>query len=260
MNTPSPPPTITTTPPTGPSSSPPISLLIINPNSTLTMTEALQPIITPLLLSNTTTTYFTAPATAPPSINDTATSTLSTTLTLPHLLPLLPHHSAIILACYSAHPLIPLLRAATTIPVIGIFEASLYHSLALLQPEGKLAIITTGKPWEALLSRGVEEVLGGKGRLAGVWSTGLDADELERVGREEVERRVEGRVREMWSEEVGVVCLGCAGMVGLREVVERVVEEVAPGRGVRVVDGVEAAVGMVGGMLGRGYERVARRK
>ena len=52
--------------------------------------------------------------------------------------------------------------------------------------------------------------------------------------------------------DVEVVCLGCAGMVGLRDVVMDAAKEV--GRSIKVVDGVEAGVGVLVGLLGRGYE------
>ncbi|KAI5854880.1 Asp/Glu/hydantoin racemase [Tricharina praecox] len=248
--------------PSTPSTAIPRSLLIINPNSTTAMTTALVPIITPLLPPSFRATYFTGPPSSPPSINNEADSTASATACLPLLLPLLASHDAVLIACYSAHPLVPQLRARTAAPVIGILEASVYFSLALLGASGaaggKFGIVTTGAAWESLLATAVEELLGGKGRFAGVTSTGLDADQLHRVGREELEARMGEATRKLVGEgEEGkegaqgaeVVCLGCAGMVGLREVVEQAAKEV--GKSVKVVDGVEAGVGVLVGMVGR---------
>lgn len=88
-------------------------------------------------------------------------------------------------------------------------------------------------------------------------STGLNADELHRVGRGELEKRMEDAVEkalegEEGKGEVKVVCLGCAGMVGLGELVERKAKEMGK-KGVTVVDGVVAGVGVALGLEGR-YE------
>jgi Asp/Glu/hydantoin racemase len=147
-----------------------------------------------------------------------------------------------------------MLRKITDKPVIGIMEASVYHALALLPGTGQLGdkfgIVTTGKAWEELLSQGVEALLGGRGRLSGVESTGLDADQLHRVPKEELDQRMkEATKRLVQTGEVGVVCLGCAGMVGMKELVMEASKEA--GRSVRVVDGVEAGVVVLCGMVRR---------
>jgi len=126
----------------------------------------------------------------------------------------------------------------------------LYHALSLTGK--KFGIVTTGKAWETLLAEGVERQLGGGGRCKGVESTGLDADQLHAVPEEELKRRMsEAVVRLVEDGEAEVVCLGCAGMVGLREVVVKAASGV--GRSVKVVDGVQAGVGVLVGMLERGY-------
>ncbi|KAF8534675.1 Asp/Glu/Hydantoin racemase-domain-containing protein [Trichophaea hybrida] len=202
--------------------------------------SSLPPLLLPLLTPpKVTAIYFTGPPSSPPSINGLHTSDLSARECLPLLKPLLPNHDGFLVACYSAHPLIPALRALTKKPVIGIMEASIYHSLSLLSPQGKVGVVTTGKAWEALLTEG----------LGGVESTGLDADQLHKAGEGEVKRRMKEAVgRLLEGKGVEVVALGCAGMVGLEECVKEVGEEV------RVVDGVQAGVGVLVGMLGRGYE------
>ena len=56
--------------------------------------------------------YFTCPPVlgAIYSINSPSDSAASASICLEHLLPLLPHHDAFLVACYSQHPLVPLLR------------------------------------------------------------------------------------------------------------------------------------------------------
>ncbi|KAA6412454.1 MAG: hypothetical protein FRX48_03445 [Lasallia pustulata] len=245
----------------------PIRILIINPNSSSAMTEALKPVVEGLGFGD------------------------------------LKNHDAFLIACYSAHPLVPLLRAhqpPPTKPVLGIFEASVSASLLCLGANESFGIVSTGKVWEGLLTRAVGAFLGGKDgdgegeeeeakgkwrRFAGVETTGLSAGELHEAPREEVRRRVkeaaarlvagpqaggrdaraekegdgdavgvkhgargvEGKAEVGGERKVTAVCLGCAGMVGMEAWVREAVGE-ALGTGaedVRVVDGVKVGVGML---------------
>ncbi len=115
-------------------------------------------------------------------------------------------------------------------------------------------IVSTGDAWKGILGDAVREDILGRER-AGVWfagveTCGLDAGELHGDG--EVERRVReatGRLvrgKEGGGEmgEVGVVVLGCAGMVGMEGWVRGVA-----GEGVKVVDGVKAGVGALQGLV-----------
>ena len=100
-----------------------VSILIINPNSSLSMTEALKPLLEDLLHPELHFDFYTAPDSAPRSINDAATSEASTRETLPDLLLNFlglsegcharrnGRYSAYLVACYSAHPLTSILRA-----------------------------------------------------------------------------------------------------------------------------------------------------
>ncbi|KAI9878874.1 MAG: hypothetical protein M1830_010284 [Pleopsidium flavum] len=246
-----------------------VSILIINPNTTQSMTDNLKPLIESLGYTNTQYTYFTAP-TGPASINDAEDATLSTTHTLPHLLPLLAHHSTFLIACYSAHPLVPALKTHTSKPVLGIFEASVTAALQLLNDGEKFGIVSTGQVWEGLLTNAVCEFLGfpyphpqpyrreggerqAGARFAGVETTGLTASDLHNLPVAEVEERMrEAAMRLVRGGDVGVLCLGCAGMVGMERVVRGACVEVLGGergRAVKVVDGVVAGVGALVGLV-----------
>lgn len=121
----------------------------------------------------------------------------------------------------------------------------------------KFEIVSTGAVWEELLGRVVRDFLGGGSeRFAGVETTGLTAVELH----ERPEEEVWGMVREAAGRlvrrgDVPVVCLGCAGMVGMEAIVREGVRGVLGDDGrVRAVDGVKAGVGMLVGLVmgGRG--------
>lgn len=97
----------------------------------------------------------------------------------------------------------------------------------------------------------------GGGKFVGCETTGLSAVELHDLPAEEVRVKMVqateklarwGCQEEAYKRKLAVVCLGCAGMVGLEEAVREgcvnVMGEVE-GRKVSIVDGVKAGVGML---------------
>lgn len=222
-----------------------ISILVVNPNSSASMTAALAPLLHSLRLPSVTYTFFTAQPPSPASLDDVAAVELSAVVSLPHLLPLLPDHDGFIIACYSEHPLVSLLRAETHKPVLGIFEASVTQALLLLQPGERFGIVTTGRQWEPVLAGAVARFLGGAERCAGVCGVGVSAGGL---GGEGVGGRLKEAVGRLCDKGgVRVVCLGCAGMAGMGEAVKEAAREV--GGEVRVVDGLRAAAVDVVGLI-----------
>ena len=174
---------------------PRFSILVINPNSSTHMTDALKPILENLQYSDVQFDYFTAPQTATladgkvahgnPSINSGEESSQSALYCMPSIKPLVPKYDAFLVACYSAHPLVGMLQAeiqnlegerVPDIPtrrryVTGIFEASVLISLSLTsgfslvdkmnksQAKETFGIVSTGSVWEAELSKAVQEML-----------------------------------------------------------------------------------------------------
>ncbi|TKA58617.1 hypothetical protein B0A55_12586 [Friedmanniomyces simplex] len=246
-----------------PKSTPRRSILIINPNTTVAMTEALRPLIDALGYTTTRVTYFTAPS-GVPSINNESDAALSTSACLPTLKAKLPDHDAFLICCYSAHPLVPHLRRELSkqhlghIPVTGIFEASVAACLQLLSPGEKFGIVSTGSQWKSILGDAVAELLGSgrSTRYAGTETTGLDADELHSTPKGEVDRRMKAATRVLLVEKgAKAICLGCAGMAGMERVVrEGCVEALGEeeGKGVRIVDGVVSGVLFLEGALRAG--------
>ncbi|KEF51414.1 uncharacterized protein A1O9_12563 [Exophiala aquamarina CBS 119918] len=198
-----------------------LRMLIINPNTSTSMTESLAPLLDSLAYPSDSIqyTFFTSPngttATSTtgtpeavnlegiPSINSPADAAASAKVCLPHLTPLIPHHDAFLIACYSQHPLVSQLKAAcagTTRAatkgssgsgarkyVTGIFEASVLACLALLDNgdgggngNETFGIVSTGKIWETVLQDAVAAFLGAEAsrRFAGVETTGLNATDL----------------------------------------------------------------------------------
>jgi len=238
-----------------------ISLLVINPNSTASMTDALKPLVISLGYPNTDYTFFTAPS-GPPSINDHAQAIESAQHCIPHLLQLLDQHDGFLVACYSDHPLVRMLSTHTRKPVIGIFQASVTTSLHLISRHQTFGIVTTGDIWEGLLTEAVHNFIGvptdtniesNRNPFAGVETTGLNATDLHDAPAAEVRQRLKEATKRLLARgshgDVRAICLGCAGMVGLEEVVrEACIETFGYVEGtyeLKVIDGVKAGVGIL---------------
>ena len=125
---------------------------------------------------------------------------------------------------------------ATSLPTLGIMEASILYALPL---GARFSIVTTSPCWQPLLQEGVH-LLGVESRCASVRSTGMAVLDLDRLPRDEVCRRLAEEARRAVEDDgAEVIVLGCAGMAGLEQVV-------AETTGVPVVDAVWAGVIMVG--------------
>jgi len=181
---------------------------------------------------------------------------------LPELRKVLSKHDGFLVACYSKHPLVPILKGEEAVrsackPVTGIFEASVSTSLQIIHPDEKFGIVSTGKVWEQILSGAVEEFLGTGSevskRFSGVETTGLNATDLHDAPPEEVRKRMKDAVKRLLKKgKIGAICLGCAGMAGMDKMVrEACVEELGDedGNKVRIIDGVIAGVAWLEGTV-----------
>jgi Asp/Glu/hydantoin racemase len=157
-------------------------------------------------------------------------------------------YDAMLVACFSAHPLIPALRELYACPVIGIMEASLYASRML---GGQFGIVSTSYR-SKLMQHDAVAGYGLSHFYAGSEATGLGVLELETKPRDEVLGRMGSASRRL-VEEKGADCvlLGCAGMTDMVRACERAVgAEVQNGDGqsvqreghVNIIDGVEIGV------------------
>jgi Asp/Glu/hydantoin racemase len=167
------------------------------------------------------------------------------------------------------HPSFP--RAGVA---VGIFESAISSALTLLpfpheltkrssggETEGKFGIVTTGAPWIPVLTASTNQYLGlpateeksESSKFSGVESTGLNADELHTAPPEEVHRRMVGATRRLVrGGHTKVIILGCAGMAGMDDMVKEGCESELGregAKGVRIVDGVKAALAVVDGFV-----------
>ncbi|KAJ5382484.1 Asp/Glu/hydantoin racemase [Penicillium concentricum] len=175
------------------------SILIINPNTSTHMTEALKPILASMNYQDVHFEYITAPDSIVEvdgveiepiaSINNAEESCKSALNCWP-VREFIGNYDAFLVACYSAHPFVGRLRediaaseeASSTRNkyVTGIFEASITAALSLVsgftlndhdpinpaarlqkyQQKGSFGIVTTGSAWKEELTNGVQGALG----------------------------------------------------------------------------------------------------
>ncbi|KAI1823379.1 hydantoin racemase [Xylaria intraflava] len=233
-------------------------ILLLNPNSSTSMTDGIKTVVNDIELPDSTEVYtYTAPSTAPASINDADDLRKSMSAVLANFEDF-NEYDAIIVACYSHHPLVLSLQelCGPDCVVTGIFEASLLTALSLLRPSrprGKWGIVTTGEFWERHLADGVREVMGvsddgANTTFAGVQSTGLNASDFHDGVDPAIVRLklMDATARLLDVGNVSVIVMGCAGMAGLegiiREAAKDLYGELFAYSTLHVIDGVRAGV------------------
>ncbi|PLB43494.1 putative DCG1-like protein [Aspergillus steynii IBT 23096] len=273
------------------------AILVINPNTSQHMTDTLNPIVENLNFTDVQFNYFTAPSESVtladgriiegvPSINSGEDSAKSALHCMPFVEPLIPKYDAFLVACYSAHPLVGMLKkaitnledsasigdapgpAATRKCVTGIFEASVVTSLSLIssfhligdqgygkaQANDTFGIISTGSVWKEELGKAVAEMLvhseGANNptrRFAGVETTGLTAVELHTTPAEEVKRRISEATEKLIKSTSDPLTAICMGCAGMAGMEEAVREGCVKAYGPKQGKQVRIVDGVVAG-------------
>ncbi|KAJ6627170.1 hypothetical protein B0H10DRAFT_1941346 [Mycena sp. CBHHK59/15] len=248
----------------------PTSILVINPNSSISVTEGLEDALKQNTPPETTLGFYTAPENGPPSINDATTGTLSATVCFSDIAEkgLVDEYDGFLQTKslrtgeVSDHPLIHMLREATTKPTIGILEASIAQSLLCGR---RFGIVSTGTGYKYNRHSEVRAFLGGHSdKFAGLIASGLGVVELREGDRQHIESNMKKASCELAAMGSDVIILGCAGgvnfyscfgfvltsvgMAGMEGVVQEGVKEGGFGF-VRVVDGNKAGVEMLAALL-----------
>ncbi|KAJ4374375.1 hypothetical protein N0V83_003116 [Neocucurbitaria cava] len=205
---------------TGPPSPKLTRILLINPNSTPSMTTACLTLLAPTLPPNVSVTGFTAPRPSPSAIESHSDNIMSAATCARAILPIADQYDAFLVACYSEHALITLLREELEQPVIGIMEASLFAARTL---GGRFGIISISQRARYQLQDSVRHY-GLAPFCAGVRSCNLGVLGLESKPQDEVKEVMCEVARALVSKDgADVVVLGCAGMVGMKGAVEEAV-------------------------------------
>lgn len=228
-------------------------VLVFNPNTSTSLTDSFDPILSALKLSpKTTLSYWTCPPGGPAMIKSEAEMLDSAARCVPLLLKLAPDFDGFLAACYADHPIVQLLQSQVgRKPVVCIFHASIYASLQLVGPSRQFGIITTAPIYETLLADAVKTMLRSNtqalARFAGVAASGVGLADLQQhvdgprtsVARTKVMAATSKLLRQDPTAEV--LCMGGVVLAGMERWVHEAAQ--AEGRVVRVVD--QLAAGML---------------
>jgi allantoin racemase len=214
-------------------------ILVINPNSSIHITEGIDRACEPLRLSGGPVIECITNAAGPPGIETQqhvdAVAVHNVALVAAH-----PEADAYIVACYS-DPGLHACREATDKPVLGISECGMLTALTLGQRFGVLAILATSIPRHLRYIA----ALGITDRLAAERPVGLGVVELADEDKT-LDRLVTTGEALRDIDGADVLVMGCAGMADYRD-------RVAAAVGVPVVEPTQAAVAMALGRLQLGW-------
>lgn len=212
----------------------PKSLIVINPNSSQTVTDAIDLAINPLRRFGTPVRCLTL-AEGPLGIE----SQKQADLTIAPMLDLAAAQTdaaGYVIACFG-DPGLYALRDQTPLPVVGIQQAAVMTALTLGQRFGVIAILPNSIP-RHMRAFGA---MGALGRLAGDRALGLTVADLadERVS---LEAMIATGCKLRDGDGADVLIMGCAGMARYREALETAT-------GLPVVEPCQAAVSMALGQI-----------
>ncbi|KAK0554956.1 dal80p-controlled protein [Tilletia horrida] len=239
-------------------------ILVVNPNSSTVITEALQRNLEPETGSGLRRpfegVYLTGPASAPPSINNAIDAVNSAAATFTKII---EHEQrteeesvaadAFLVCCFSNHPLAGMLRQQfPTKPCMHILEAAVLHAIPLCN---RFGVITTGADAVPDIDRGVRDVLGANSyRYVGTLATGLGVVELQTGDRVKINAVLQDFSARLARMGADAIILGCAGMTGMEAIVRQGAQSALPaGKRVAVIDGAKAGVQLLSGLVSCQY-------
>lgn len=229
----------------------PINILLIQPNSSKHMTDACLRSVQRSLPPNVTVHGFTGPAESPSAIEGRVDWVLSAAACFRSLARLLgedhpaatPRFDGFLVACFSAHPLIAMMREEYAQPTIGIMEAALYAGRMC---GGQLGILTTSDRSSLLHGQSLQQTYGLGAFSVGCETGNVSVLELESRPREVVTANLAAAAKKLAARGADCICLGCSGMTELEEACKEAVggdeEDGRGGTPVAVIDGVVVGV------------------
>ena len=222
-------------------------LLVVNPNTSVSITKALRKAVELSPPKGWEITYF-QPTTGVDAINDDATADESRDACIAELVgtETLKNAAAVLVCCFRDHPLIPALKQHVSVPVVGMFHAGI---AAALLYDGPFGIVATGTGPKPNLIKSVNELLGAESsRYVGPKTTGLGVVELQEGDQVKVKRQMQDTARYLIQKGARTLILGCAGMSGMEGWLIDVGKE--EGVQVKVIDAARAGAGLMTTLIG----------
>lgn len=215
-----------------------VNILVINPNSSVSVTETIREAIGPR--SDIDLGYYTAPPTAPKEINGDETAAQSEAAVLEDLKKnsaLVDGFEVFLVCCFSDHPLVYSLPRLTGKPAVGMMQATLAYTILTATIE-KLIILTSVRSWEPLLDKALARFMG-----TGTFPSGkFEKTRALEVGVVDLAKSFEIVCQRMesilgeYKGSVNAVILGCAGLTGMGPQLQKRF------RGIEFVDGIITGV------------------
>jgi Asp/Glu/hydantoin racemase/predicted amidohydrolase len=233
----------------GPAYTKTIRILLCNPNATEFMTDACLEMVKSTLPADVSVYGFTAPKPAPSAIEGNFDNIMSGAAAARAIIPIADQYDAFLVACYSDHALIRMLREELSQPVVGIMEASLFAARTL---GSRFGIVATSGRSKYMAEDSIRHY-GLEGHCAGVRSCHLGVLELESKPEKEVLSIMCEVGKKLVEDGADVLTLGCAGMTNMKAAVEAAV-----GEDVQVIDGVVAGVHHLAGLCRMGTKTAKR--
>lgn len=214
----------------------PRSVVVLNPNSSQSVTDALSTALEPLRYSGGPTIHCETLESGPPAIETDAHVAEVARPVCAYLRRHAGDAGAFVIACFS-DPGLREAREESTRPVFGMAECGLLTALAYGKRFGVISILPASLPRHLSYFR----ALGIEARLAADLPIGLGVQEL---ANESLALRRMVTVGARLRDEHGadVVVMGCAGMAALRHRLEKTL-------GIPVIEPVQAAVSMAMGAV-----------
>ncbi|TIA20201.1 hypothetical protein D6C81_04369 [Aureobasidium pullulans] len=216
-----------------------IRVLVVNPNASKFMTDKCIDMVKPTLAPDVEVIGFTSPEPAPTAVEGNFDGVMSAAAAMRALIPIAHEYDAFLVACYSDHALIRMLREEFDQPSIGIMEASLFAARTL---GNRFGLIATSKRSKAMHEDSIRHY-GFDGFCSGVGSCNLGVLDFDLKSEEEVLGIMCGVAKDLVAQGADCLTLGCAGMTKLKKAVEDAV-----GEDVQVIDGVLAGVQHLSGL------------
>ncbi|KAH3663512.1 hypothetical protein OGAPHI_004913 [Ogataea philodendri] len=228
-----------------------VKVLFLNPNATNSMTMSCLDMISNSIPADTIVYGYTGPENDTPiTIEGHLDSVLSAASCIRNAYGLIDQVDAVVVGCFSVHPLINCVREEFSKPCCGIMEAGFYNARLL---GGKFGVVCTVYRSQIRHEFAVRNY-GLTPFCAGLLSTKLAVKELETKPREEVLALMANCALELVKKDADCIVLGCAGMADMANAVKAAVEPYH----VQVIDGVSSAVNILSGLVRMGLRTSKR--
>ena len=216
-------------------------LLVVNPNTTVAMTVAIEAEARRRARPGTEIEAVTAPW-GTPSVESHVEEALAAAATIEAVAARIGSFDGVVIACFG-DPGLEAVREISPAPVVGIAEAAMAMALTLGHRFSIVAALDRAHPlmFDVVRRHGLAT------RCASVRTTGLSVLELERDPQGAEDAIVAAAQRAVETDGAEAICLGCAGMAGLDD-------RVAARVGAPTIDGVGAAVKLLEGIIDYGLK------